>query len=121
MDIGEILSGLSESDIESLKQTARQLFGGEGENENEKGSGNKSEEKSAEPGGGAPDLSSVLGSAELISKLTSVMGAMNKRSVKSDLIESLKPLLSEKRRKRADEAAQIMRLIDILPLLKGDE
>ena len=124
MDIGDILSNLSDSDMENLRAAAQELFGGDGQG-GEK-SGGEREEKGENggarngQGSGMPDISSLLGNAELVSKLASLMGAMNKKDAKSELINSLKPLLNEKRRKRADEAARIMKLIDILPMLKGD-
>ena len=53
----------------------------------------------------------------MMAKLTSIMGAMNRPDSRTRLIEALKPLLSEKRRRRADEAMQIIKLLDILPTL----
>lgn len=124
MDIGDILSNLSDSDMENLRAAAQELFGGERQG-GEKNGGERDEK--GENGGarngqgsGMPDISELLGNAEVMSRLAGLMGAMNKKDEKSELINSLKPLLSEKRRKRADEAARIMKLIDILPMLKGD-
>ena len=107
MDIGELLSGLNESDIDELKKIADEVLGG------------GQAEEQAQGGGTMPDLSALLGNAELLSKLTSVMAAMNRRDPRSDLIAALKPLLSEKRRQRADSAARIIKLIDLLPILNG--
>ena len=44
---------------------------------------------------------------------------MNKKDHRSELLEALKPHLSERRRKRADEAMQMIKLLDILPLLQS--
>lgn len=104
MDIGDILENLSEEDMENLRQTAAQLFEGatsEGEAEQS----------------GMPDLGSLPCNAELLEKIGTVMNAMNRRDPRSELIAALKPLLTEKRRKKADEAAQIIKLMDIMPLL----
>lgn len=106
MDIGELLSGLNESDIDELKKIADEVLGG-GQTQEQTQSGTM------------PDLSALLGNAELLSKLTSVMAAMNRRDPRSDLIAALKPLLSEKRRQRADSAARIIKLLDLLPILNG--
>lgn len=110
MDIDSILSNLTENDMEQLRQTAKAFF---------------EKDTDGEPNGCAsdtamPDFSSLLGNAELISKISSVLAAMNKRDARSDLINALKPLLSEKRRKRADEAAQMIKLLELLPLLQGE-
>jgi hypothetical protein len=42
---------------------------------------------------------------------------LNKRDCRAELIVALKPLLSEKRRKRADDAMQMLRLFEILPMM----
>ncbi len=103
MDIGDILSQLSEEDMENLRQAAAGLF--------------DSAPAEEETAGSMPDLGDLLNNAELLGKITAVMNAMNRRDPRSELIAALKPLLTEKRRKKADEAAQIMKLMDILPLL----
>ncbi len=91
--------------MENLKAAADSLF--------------SSDEGSEKSGGGMPDFTDMLGNARLIAKISSLMGAMNKNDDRTRLIEALKPLLSEKRRKRADEAVQMMKLFEILPALSG--
>ena len=49
----------------------------------------------------------------------SLMGNMNKEDSRTRLISDLKPLLSEERRKKADEAIKFLQLMEFLPLLKG--
>ena len=44
---------------------------------------------------------------------------MNREDDRTKFIAALKPLLSEDRRKKADEAMRFLRLMDTLPLLKG--
>ncbi len=102
-NIGDILSSLSDDDINSLKQTAASLFG-------------KEEEKTEEKSGF--DFSGI--DPQMIGKITRMMGALNSSSSspRCDLIKALKPLLSQDKRKRADEALQIIKLIDILPLIQ---
>lgn len=102
--INDILSSLSDEDIENLKSAAAELFG------------SQPQESEATPSG-APDISKLLDNAQMMAKLTSIMGAMNRPDSRTRLIEALKPLLSEKRRRRADEAMQIIKLLDILPTL----
>ena len=103
--INDILSSLTEEDMENLKAAADSLF--------------SYDEGSEKSGGGMPDFTDMLGNARLIAKISSLMGAMNKNDDRTRLIEALKPLLSEKRRKRADEAVQMMKLFEILPALSG--
>ena len=106
MDINDIISGLSQEDIDNLKAMAENMFSQE-----------EPEKKSSGSEPVMPDLGSILGNAQMISRLSSIMSAMNKRDERTQLIEALKPLLSEKRRKRADEAMQMMKLFDLLPMI----
>lgn len=103
--INDILSSLSDEDIENLMNAAAELFGSQGESE------------APPPPSAAPDISKLLGNAQMMAKLASIMGAMNRTDSRTRLIEALKPLLSEHRRRRADEAMQIIKLLDILPTL----
>ena len=78
-------------------------------------------------------LRSLLGSAEqeqegggqgfsldptAMAKIAQIMGAMNRRDSRCDLIAALRPLLSEPRRRRADDAMQLIKLIDLLPMIE---
>lgn len=69
-----------------------------------------------------PDISSIgdmLGSGELqsiISVITKMKSAGDDSRVQ--LISALRPHLSEERRKRADTAIKILKLLDVLPLIK---
>ena len=110
-NINDILSSLSDEDMENLKAAAASLFSGE-----DKKDGSSASEGS---GGGMPDFSSILGSAEMLGKLATIMNMMNKTDSRTRLIEALKPLLSEKRRKKADEAMQLMKLLEIMPMLSN--
>lgn len=115
-NISDIISSLTDDDIENLKAAAANLFGSKEEP--------KREEKSSHSQGGMPDLSSLLSNAQMMAKLSQIMNMMNKQDSRAELIKALKPLLSEKRRKRADEAMQLLRLFDMLPaitqLMGGD-
>lgn len=55
-----------------------------------------------------------------IGKLMSVMGRLNngKTDERTKLLLALKPHISEKRRERVDNAVKILKLLDMLPLLK---
>ncbi len=66
-------------------------------------------------GGASGDLLSGLGNiAPLLSKL-------NVKDKRCDLLYALKPLISEKRRHKVDEAVTIMKITQFLPLLGGNE
>lgn len=101
-NIADLLGSLSDADLDALKHTAENLFGG---------------------GGGAkkpppkPDLGSI--SPEMIGKIGRIVQAMQgAQDERSELIAALKPYLSAPRQKRADEAMQMLRMLDILPLLQ---
>lgn len=107
MDINEILSSLTPDDIENLKQTAESVFG----------QGNAHEKKNVDN-----NAEGLFGSfdPQMIGKITKIMGAMNRESGKRcKLIEALKPNLSPDRQKKAEQAIQILKLLEILPLINN--
>ena len=74
------------------------------------------------PAPAAPDISAIgdmLGGGELQS-IISVISKMKSAGDDSrvQLISALRPHLSEERRKRADTAIKILKLLDVLPLIK---
>ena len=104
MDINDILSSLTPDDINALKETAESVFGSEStRQENQKQ--------------GGFDFGSI--NPEMFSKIGSIMSAMNSDGGKRcRLIEALKPNLSPPRQKKADEAIQLLKLMEIFPLIK---
>ena len=106
-NINEIISSLSDEDMENLRAAAENLFSSE----------EKTEKNGSFGFGGMPDLSGILNNARLMSGITSIMGAMNKTDSRTRLIEALKPLLSDNRRRKADEAMQMMKLFELLPMI----
>lgn len=115
-NIGDLLSSISPEDMEKLKGVAASLM-------------NSPEPASEKPQNvpqnsqSTPDLGALLqllgGNSDELGKLTSVIGAMSQNDERTEFIRALKPLLSEDRRQKADEALKFLRLMDILPLLKG--
>lgn len=101
MDISEILSSLTEDDIRQLKNAASSILGSENQSNQE----SKTE---------MPNLfdSAMLGN---ISKLGKAVSGDDERTA---LIKALKPLLSEPRQQKADEVIKILRLVQLIPLLK---
>lgn len=106
-NISDILSSLTDEDIENLKAAAATFFS----------SDEKEEKEENRSFGGMPDFSGILGNAQMMAKLSAIMSAMGKTDDRTRLIEALKPLLSEKRRRKADEAMQMMKLFELLPMI----
>lgn len=115
-DLSAILGSLSADDMEKLKETAASLLG----NLNtENGSTNRNE---AGGTNNLPDLGGLqsLGMPDMafFNSLAPVLSALNEHDDRVDFINAMKPLLSDGRRKKADEAARIIRLLSVLPVLK---
>lgn len=116
-DINSILNSLSQEDIENIKKTAEGIFGGtveppKAESTDENQRSDKSENIiNGLSGLGMPDLSQL-------SALAPVLQAFNSHDERLDFINALKPLLSQERRKKADEAMKMVRLLSVIPLLR---
>ena len=124
-DLNAILNSLTPDDIENLKQTAASVLGGnnfeppkkEPETKNNKQDTNQFniEDLLKNIGGsnsfGMPDLSQL-------SAIVPILQAFNSHDERLDFINALKPLLSEERQKKADEATKLVKLMSVLPLLR---
>ncbi len=129
-DINSILNSLSQDDIENLKKTAADILGGmgdghkESENREHKGEENQEEKNGSQKGNFNPEdiLKNMgnLGMPDLsqLASLAPILQAFNSHDERLDFINALKPLLSEERKKKADEAMKLVRLMSVLPLLK---
>ena len=116
LDIGSILSSLSSEDINNLKNVANSILGGEKPKEPERQepvkNSNNSDFKMPDLSGlGLPDMSQF-------SNLLPLLSALNSHDEREDFICALKPLLSDERRRKADEAMKFMKLLSLIPLLK---
>ena len=125
-DFNAILNSLTPDDIENLKQTAASVLGGM---ENNKPPIQEPKIKSTNQaqnqfnfddllknmgglsGLGMPDLSQL-------SAIVPILQAFNSKDERLDFIYALKPLLSEERQKKADEATKLVKLMSVLPLLR---
>ncbi len=143
-DINSILSSLSQEDIENLKKTAADIMGGMG-NVNGKGNGNSNTESPStdktkkennnnsynNSNNNNISMENILSSFQnlngnsfgfpdmnMLSSLAPVLQAVNSKDERVEFINALRPLLSDDRRKKADEAVKIVRLLSLLPLLK---
>jgi len=106
MDISEILTSLSNEDIEELQKTAEKIFG------NESIETERKSDKTIVPQIDTKSLNTF----------SAIAGIMQKMNEKSDqrcaLIGSLKPMLSPERQEKAEKAVKILKLLEIIPLLK---
>ena len=124
-DLGAILNFLSPDDIENLKQTAASILGGgddgapapEPENiaHRQASSQINFDDLLKNMGGlgnlGMPDFGQL-------SAIMPILQALNSQDERLDFINALKPLLSEERQKKADEATKLVKLMSVLPLLR---
>ena len=117
-NLNEILSSLTNEDIASLQTMAASIFG---QKDKDGGGGNQNrheEHRQSQP------QENILNGMDMDPKtmaaIASVMGNLgqSRDDEKTRFIAALRPLLSEKRRQRADQAIKIMQLFEILPLLK---
>lgn len=111
-NLNDIIASLTPDDIQSLKETAQAIFGNDFNNE--KNTDNS--HKDANPIFGTNNFSSF--NPDMISNIGRIMSLMNSDSGKRcRLIEALKPNLSRERQKKADEAMQILKLLEIMPMI----
>lgn len=107
MDISEILGSLSQEDIKNLQDIASSIMG-DNAPEAEKPKENPPQDN---PFSGI-DINAFANIASVMSKLGS------SSDPRSRLILSLRPLLSPERQKRADEALKILKIIELVPVLR---
>lgn len=101
MDIGEILSSLSEDDMQNLQAVASSILG------------NMSAPRPPVPPNPASTKNNM---GDITALLTTISKSEN--DPRCQLIAALKPMLSEERRKKADDAIKIIKLTDTLPALR---
>lgn len=106
MDVGELLSSLGEDDVKKLKDMASQFFGAQGDEKPEKGNA-------------APDNALTGFDPGLLKSAAKMSSMMNAKDPRCDFMLSLKPLLSEKRRRKADEAVMLLRVFRLLSETEG--
>ncbi len=125
VNINDILSSLSNEDIEMLKGVAGSIL-----NQSDTQSSAQQQKPSQSTPQSAPQdrqslppqingLNFNSDDFAMIMKAKSIFDRMNKTSSKNaDLINALKPHLSEQSRQKADQAIRILKLFDMLPYLK---
>ena len=127
MDLSQLLSSISPQDMEKLKAAAAGIISS-GAQSGE----NAAVQSSAPQNTGTPAPASVepsqtsavapasapMPDAGLLSSVAGVAKLMNTDDDRIRFIEALKPLLSENKRRKADEAEKMLRLLTVLPALK---
>lgn len=101
MDISEILSSLTPEDMEQLKNMASSLMGSQPEPK-------KEQEKQQD---------SVF-NADILGNLGKLSNAVSGDDQRTALLKALKPMLSEQRQQKADEAIKILKIFQLLPILR---
>ena len=96
MDISQLLSSMSDEDMQKLRETAKSLLG----------SGSQSAPASEPAGGIDPQLLGSIGK---------VAGMFNQKDPRCDFLMALKPLMGKERQGRIDDAVQMLRMISVLP------
>lgn len=110
LNINEILSSLSAADMDMLKNAAASILG---EQEEKKAPSPALPQSTQNPLGiNAEDFRMMMKAKSIFDKMNS---ASNKNT---DLILALKPHLSPENQEKADSAIRLLRLFEILPLLK---
>lgn len=125
VNINDILSSLSNDDIEMLKGVAGSILN----QSDTQSSAQQQKPPQSTPQSASQDRQSLPPQINglnfnsddfaMIMKAKSIFDKMNKTSSKNaDLINALKPHLSEQSRQKADQAIRILKLFDMLPYLK---
>lgn len=114
-DINSLLNSLSAEDMENIKKVASGILGNASESAEK-----PKEEKQPVGNTSFADGLSGLGMPDLsqLSSLAPILQAFNSHDERLDFINALKPLLSEERRQKADEAMKLVKLLSVLPLLR---
>lgn len=115
-NLNDIISSLSSDDINMLKGVASSILGEDATDKSSKPAALASESSNsnslASLGFNGDDFNMIM-------KAKSMFDRMNKTSNKNtDLILALKPHLSPENRNKADTAIRILKMFEILPLLK---
>ena len=125
VNINDILSSLSNDDIEMLKGVAGSILN----QSDTQSSAQQQKPPQSTPQSAPQDRQSLPPQINglnfnsddfaMIMKAKSIFDRMNKTSSKNaDLINALRPHLSEQSRQKADQAIRILKLFDMLPYLK---
>lgn len=108
-NINDIISSLSQADIDTLKDVATSIFG----------EGNSKEENTTATKTDFSSLNFSPTDLNMMLKAKNIFDKMNSTSSKDvDLIMALKPHLSSESQEKADKAMRILKILEILPYVK---
>ena len=122
-NLNGILASLTPDDIESLKATAEAVFGSQHSQQSQGGNQDNGSNPTSTSGGkvgtgGGFDIGSML-NPEMFAKIAEIMSVMNSDGGKRcRLLEALKPNLSPQKQKKTDDAIQLIKLLEIMPILE---
>ena len=100
MDINEILSSLSQDDIRQLKSVADSIM--------------NTDSRQQQPKTASADATG----ADMLGNIGKLGNAVFCDDDRTALIKALKPLLSESRQQKADEVLKILKLVQLIPMLR---
>lgn len=106
IDIENFLSSISDEDMAKIKNIADSLM-------------DKSDSQPKETPKKADIMPNLPIDGEMMKKIMGLMGQLNKEDYRTRLIQDLKPMLSDERKQKADEAVKFLQLMEVLPLLRG--
>ena len=106
-NLQELLGGVTPEMMEQVQRMAQSMFGGESTEEQ-----SRTETVPETAPGFSIDPAMLM-------KLQSLLNRPPAQDSRANLIEAIKPHLSEARRRKADEALGILRAFEILPLLQS--
>lgn len=110
LNLNEILGNLSAADMDMLKNAAASILGSNEE---------QAPKQTTTPQAAQSQLGIDADDFKMMMKAKSIFDKMNSASNKNtDLILALKPHLSPENQEKADSAIRLLRLFEILPLLK---
>lgn len=120
-NLNDIINSLSAEDIDMLKGVASSILGDSGESEPQKPQQNNNQQSQNQQSS-VPALAGLGFDGidfNMIMKAKTVFEKMNNTSNKNvDLIMALKPHLSPESQNKADQALRILKLFEVLPLLR---
>lgn len=119
-NLNDIINSLSADDINMLKGVASSILG---ENGGASAPAPQPQNNSNQTGGGIANLPQSIGfdniDFDMIMKAKTIFEKMNSAQNKNvDLIMALKPHLSPETQNKADQALRILKLFEVLPLLR---
>lgn len=119
-NINDIIANLSSEDIDMLKGVASSILGEEAQKNQQSQGQNRQNESSQKNQANLPaNLGFENIDFDMVMKAKKIFDRMNSAQNKNvDLIMALKPHLSPEKQDRADQALRILKLFEVLPLLK---